>query len=92
MADFLLSIVLVTKNGKVYQIKTPLESAPGPITDPAKFPSHLPEVPDIAVKLKQGNAWFNAAKVAIGCPGLTYSYTIRLQPAFSISEVHTITT
>ncbi|OIW23735.1 FAD-binding domain-containing protein [Coniochaeta ligniaria NRRL 30616] len=90
MSDFLLSIVLVTENGKVYQIEPSPDSAP--ITDPAKFAGHLPEAPDIAVELKQDNAWFNAAKVAMGCLGLIYSYTIRVQPAFSISEVRTMTT
>ena len=92
MADFLLSIVLVTENGKVYQIEPSPEFAIGPITDPAKFPGHLLEAPDIAVELKQDSTWFNAAKVAMGCLGLIYSYTIRVQPAFSISEVRTMTT
>jgi len=90
MADFLLSIVLVAENGKVYQIEPSPESAP--ITDPAKFSGHLPEAPDIAVELKQDDAWFQAAKVAMGCLGLIYSYTIRVQPAFSLSEIRTMTT
>jgi FAD/FMN-containing dehydrogenase len=38
MADFLLSIVLVAENGKVYQIEPSPESTPGPITDPAISP------------------------------------------------------
>jgi len=89
MADFLLSIVLVTESGKVYQIEPSPDLA---ITNPAKFPGHLPEAPDIPVELKQDNTWFNAAKVAMGCLGLIYSYALRVQPAFSISEVRSMTT
>ncbi|KAK5655847.1 hypothetical protein OQA88_5386 [Cercophora sp. LCS_1] len=87
MADFLLSIVLVTETGKVYQI----EPSANPITDPAKFPGHLPEAPTVPVELKQSDDWFRAAKVAMGCLGIIYSYTIRVQPAFKLSEVRTMT-
>ncbi|KAK3360568.1 FAD-dependent oxidoreductase [Lasiosphaeria hispida] len=92
MADFLLSIVLVTESGKVYQIEPSPSSTPQPITDPAKFPGHLPEAPDIPAELKQDDDWFRTAKVAMGCLGIIYSYTIRVQKAFSLSEVRTMTT
>jgi L-gulono-1,4-lactone dehydrogenase len=90
MADFLLSIVLVTESGKVYQIEPSPSNSP--ITDPARFPGHLSEAPDVAVELKQDDDWFRAAKVAMGCLGLIYSYTLRVQAAFSLSEVRTMTT
>ncbi|KAK0712609.1 hypothetical protein B0T26DRAFT_779998 [Lasiosphaeria miniovina] len=92
MADFLLSIVLVTESGKVYQIEPSPSSTETPITDPAKFPGHLPEAPDVPVELKQDDEWFRAAKVAMGCLGIIYSYTIRVQEAFSVSEVRSMTT
>ncbi len=90
MADFLLSIVLVTETGKVYQIEP--SPASSPITDPAKFLGHLPEAPDVPVELKQDDDWFRAAKVAMGCLGIIYGYTIRVQKAFSVSERRTMTT
>ncbi|KAK0708655.1 hypothetical protein B0H67DRAFT_637003 [Lasiosphaeris hirsuta] len=92
MADFVLSIVLVTESGKVYQIEPSPSSTAQPITDPAKFPGHLPEAPDVLVELKQDDDWFRAAKVAMGCLGIIYSYTMRVQKAFSLSEVRTLTT
>ena len=94
MADFVLSIVLVTESGKVYQIEPSPTSttSPKPITDPTKFPGHLPEAPEVAVELKQDDDWFRAAKIAMGCLGIIYSYTIRVQAAFSVSERRTMTT
>jgi L-gulono-1,4-lactone dehydrogenase len=85
MADSILSVVLVTENGTVYQI----EPENG-ITDPTKFPKKLPES-DIPVVLKQNDDWFRTAKVAMGCLGIIYSYTLRVCPAFSLSERRTLT-
>ncbi|KAK1757147.1 FAD-binding domain-containing protein [Echria macrotheca] len=87
MASFLLSIVLVTETGVVYQI----EPANG-ITDPSKFSGRLPEAGDVPVVLKQDDDWFHAAQVAMGCLGIIYSYSIRVCPAFSVSEVRAETT
>lgn len=86
MASFLQSIVLVTETGTVYQV----EPANG-ITDPAKFSGKLPES-DVPVTLKQDDDYFHAAQVAMGCLGIIYSYTLRVCPAFSLSETRTLST
>ncbi|KAK0636410.1 hypothetical protein B0T17DRAFT_613145 [Bombardia bombarda] len=87
MASSVESIVLVTETGKVYQV----EPTDG-ITDPTKFPNHLPESPEVAVELKQDDEWFNAINVSMGCMGVIYSITLRVQEAFSLSEIRDLTT
>ncbi|KAK3685182.1 FAD-dependent oxidoreductase [Podospora appendiculata] len=88
IASSVVSIVLVTETGKVYQLEPSTDS----VTDPAKFPGHVPEALDVAVELKQDDDWFNAVKVSMGCMGVIYSVTLRVQEAFSLSENRTLTT
>ncbi|KAM7194184.1 FAD-binding domain containing protein [Naviculisporaceae sp. PSN 640] len=90
MADAILSIVLVSESGTVYQIEPSPSS--NPITDAAKFPGHLSEAPTVPVLLKQDDNWFRTAKIAMGCLGLIYSYTLRVTAAFSLSETRKMST
>jgi FAD/FMN-containing dehydrogenase/pimeloyl-ACP methyl ester carboxylesterase len=76
VADALESIKLVGANGRVYQI----EPSDG-ITDPERFFSRRPDV-----KLVQDDAWFHAAMVAMGCLGIVYAVTLRVQRAFTLEE------
>lgn len=90
MAGAILSIVLVSESGTVYQIEPSPSSRP--ITDPAKFSGHLSEAPTVPVILKQDDDWFRTAKIAMGCLGLIYSYTLRVTAAFSLSETRKMST
>jgi len=84
LASFARAIVLVAETGVVYQI----EPADG-VTDPAKFPGVVDGVPAV---LKQDDAWYHAAQVAMGCLGVIYAYLFEVTPAFSIREQRTSTT
>ncbi|KAM7210753.1 hypothetical protein V8F06_013865 [Rhypophila decipiens] len=90
MADAILSIVLVSESGTIYQIEPSPSS--DPITEAAKFPGHLPEAPTVPVALKQDDDWFRTTKIAMGCLGLIYSYTLRVTAAFSLSETRKMST
>ncbi|KAK3385478.1 FAD-dependent oxidoreductase [Podospora didyma] len=87
LASFVESIVLATETGKVYQIE-----ATNGITNPAKFPGHVPEAPGVPVELKQDDDWLNAVKVSMGCMGVIYSVTLRVQQQFSLEEWRELTT
>ena len=82
IASSVVSLVLVSESGVVYQI----EPTDG-ITDPAKF---APDPADVV--LKQDDDWFQSTLVAMGCMGLIYSYTLEVIPAYLLCEVRTVDT
>lgn len=77
IASSVKSIVLVSEAGTIYQI----EPSQG-ISDSDKFKQKVTDR-----VLKQDDAWFNTALVAMGSIGVIYSYTLEVREAYWLTEV-----
>ncbi|OAA58484.1 FAD-dependent oxidoreductase [Niveomyces insectorum RCEF 264] len=97
LANCVRAIVLVAADGTVYQIEPATNNRSrsrsgndgyGPFSDAATFEGHLGGVP---VVLRQDDAWFRTALVAMGCVGVIYSYVIEVTQAFPVRELRTAT-
>jgi len=88
LASMARSIILVSESGTVYQIEP---SPPRAITSPTAFSGVIAGT-TVSATLKQSDAWFNAAQIALGCLGVIYAYTIEVVPAFSVRETRRSTT
>jgi FAD/FMN-containing dehydrogenase len=87
LASQIESIQVVTKGGELLQVEPS-----GGISDPAKFPSPLPEDATLPVTLRQEDVLFQALAVSMGCLGVVYSVTLRAVPAYWLVERRTFTT
>jgi len=88
IASQIVSIELVTTEGRVLKI----EPADG-LTDPSKFAGsvHTP-LGRVIAELQQDDRLFNAALVSLGCLGIVYAVTLRVEPKYWLEEVRTMTT
>jgi FAD/FMN-containing dehydrogenase len=81
-SDLVRSLDVVAGDATLHRI----EPADGP-TDPEAFARELP-----GWTLHQDDAWFDAARVGIGCLGLIYAITVAVVPAFELTERRRATT
>jgi len=77
LCDLVLSLDLVAAFGRRYRI----EPADG-ITDPTRFARRYGD----GMTLVQDDDWFQAAVVSLGCMGVLYSVTCRVQAAYDLHE------
>ncbi|APR81700.1 Oxidoreductase, FAD-binding protein [Minicystis rosea] len=76
LCDMVASIEIVAADGNVYRI----EPTAG-ITNPAAFAAAHPDV-----ALRQDDTWFRAVVAGLGCMGLVYAVTLRVQPRYWLAE------
>jgi FAD/FMN-containing dehydrogenase len=82
LSDAVRSLDVVAGDGTLRRI----EPADGP-TDAEAFARELPDW-----TLHQDDAWFDAARVGMGCLGLIYAITLAVVPAFELTERRRATT
>jgi FAD/FMN-containing dehydrogenase len=85
IASQVASMQLVTANGVMLQI----EPDDG-ITDPRRFPGHLPEEPSVKLHLVQSSLVFNAVLVSMGCMGILYAVVLRTVDRFWLRETREV--
>jgi L-gulono-1,4-lactone dehydrogenase len=82
LSDLIRSLDIVGAGGTIHRI----EPSYGP-TDPnaylARYPDH---------QLHQGDPWFDAAVVSMGCMGLIYAVILEVAPLFYLREVRELST